>query len=139
MERAGVPGQCSGIVRKVHSFEEVDAVGEGCVLLFARSMQSNVRNTPTLFAALLRVKGIVAVNGPMMWMHHLAQVACECGVPVVQILPIDQVVDPLQRPADPETALSPASIARPLIPIDWCGMPILRELRRPDKKSAIDF
>ena len=99
MERAGVPGQCSGIVRKVHSFEEVDAVGEGCVLLFARSMQSNVRNTPTLFAALLRVKGIVAVNGPMMWMHHLAQVACECGVLVVQILPIDQVVDPLQRPA----------------------------------------
>jgi len=96
MER-GVPGQCSGIVRKVYSFEEVDAVGEGYVLLFARSMQSKARNTPTLFTALLRVKGIVAVNGPMMWMHHLAQAARECGVPAVQISPLDQVVDPLQR------------------------------------------
>ena len=71
--------------------------GEGGVLLFARSMQSKARNTPTLFTALLRVKGIVAVNGPMMWMHHLAQAARECGVPAVQISPLDQVVDPLQR------------------------------------------
>ena len=52
-------------------------------------MQPKAQNTPTLFAALLRVKGIVAVNGPMMWMHHLAQIARECGVPVVQISPED--------------------------------------------------
>ena len=66
-------------------------MGEGRVLLFARPMQPKAQNTPTLFAALLRVKGIVAVNGPMMWMHHLAQIARECGVPVVQISPQEMV------------------------------------------------
>ena len=87
--KGSVPGQCSGLVRKVNSLAEVEFAGEEHVLLFVQPVQPRAANTPALLSAMLRVRGIVAVQGPMMWMHHLAQIARECGVPIVQISPED--------------------------------------------------
>jgi hypothetical protein len=62
-----------------HSFREVLSI------LLTQPAQPNAAKTPLLFSVMLRVRGLVIVDGPMMWTHHLAQIARECGVPIVQI------------------------------------------------------
>ena len=82
-----MPGQCSGIAHKIHALEEADTAGEQHILLLTQPMQPNASKAPLLFSIMLRVRGMVIVDGPMMWMHHVAQIARECGIPIVQIVP----------------------------------------------------
>lgn len=82
-----VPGQCSGLAYKIHALEEADTAGEQHILLLTQPVQPNASKAPLLFSMMLRVRGMVIVDGPMMWMHHVAQIARECGVPIVQICP----------------------------------------------------
>jgi len=84
-----VAGKSSGTARKIDSLEEADIVDTKHVLLFAQPLQLTAPDTPTLFSLMLRVRGMVCLQGPMMWTHHIGQIARECGVPIVLISPED--------------------------------------------------
>ncbi|NKB72262.1 MAG: hypothetical protein GKR89_34725 [Candidatus Latescibacteria bacterium] len=87
--RGGVPGQAEGIAFKIESLDEADEADEEHILIFARPLQPSSATTPLLFSLTLRVRALVSPQGPMMWMHHIGQIARECGVPVVQVAPED--------------------------------------------------
>jgi phosphohistidine swiveling domain-containing protein len=83
-----VPGQNNGITRKIESIEEADAITDGHVVLFTKAMQLTGTYVMTLLSLMLRVRDVVIQHGPT-WMHHIGQIARECGVPIVQISPAD--------------------------------------------------
>ena len=84
-----VPGQNDGRARKIESLDESDTVGAEHVLLFAQPMQFMAGHTPILFSLTLRVRGMVCITSSFGLMYHLAQIARECGVPIVLISPED--------------------------------------------------
>ena len=84
-----VPGQNGGRARKIESLDESGTVGAEHVLLFAQPMQFMAGHTPVLFSLTLRVRGIVCLTSSFGLMYHLAQIARECGVPIVLISPED--------------------------------------------------
>ncbi len=83
--KRSVPGRCRGLAFKIDTLEQGDRAGHEHVLLLCRPLQPNAAKTPLLFSLMLRVQGLAIVEGPMMWMHHVAQIARECGVPIVQL------------------------------------------------------
>jgi hypothetical protein len=84
-----VAGKNSGIARKIESLGESDRVGAEHVLLFAKDMQFLAGHTPMLFSLTLRVRGMVCPSSSFGLMYHLAQIARECGVPIVLVSPAD--------------------------------------------------
>jgi len=82
-------GKNSGSARKIESLDESDTVGAEHVLLFAQPMQFMAGHTPTLFSLTLRVRGMICLSSSFGLMYHLAQIARECGVPIVLISPED--------------------------------------------------
>ena len=89
--RPGGPGRNQGIVRRIENLEEGDYAGEEDVVVIVNPIQSNTHEVPFLFSMMLRVRGIVVLDDPMMWMHHVGQIARECRVPIVLVAHSDIV------------------------------------------------
>lgn len=87
--KGAVPGKNSGRARRIYALDEADTVDAGEVVLFAESSQVFSGDTPTLLSLTLRASGMVCLEGPFGLMYHLAQVARECGVPIVLVSPTD--------------------------------------------------
>ena len=87
--KGAVPGQNSGRARRIYALDEADTIDAGDVVLFAQSPQVFAGDTPTLLSLTLRASGMVCLEGPFGLMYHLAQVARECGVPIVLVSPAD--------------------------------------------------
>jgi len=58
------------------------------VLVFTKTVQLTSVYVPSLLSLMLRIRGMVVQHGPS-WLHHIGQIARECGVPIVQIPPED--------------------------------------------------
>lgn len=86
--KGNVPGKNRGFVHKIASFDQADKVTDEQVLFFNKTMQLTSEYVTTLLSLMLRIRGLVVQLGPT-WMHHIGQIARECGVPVVQISPED--------------------------------------------------
>ena len=87
--KGAVPGKNSGRARRIDALDEADTIDAGEVVLFAQSPQVFAGDTPTLLSITLRASGMVCLEGPFGLMYHLAQVARECGVPIVLVSPAD--------------------------------------------------
>ena len=87
--KGAVPGKNSGRARRIDALDEADTIDAGDVVLFAESPQVFSGDTPTLLSLTLRASGMVCLEGPFGLMYHLAQVARECGVPIVLVSPAD--------------------------------------------------
>jgi len=87
--KGAVAGKNSGRARRIDALDEADTIDAGEVVLFAQSPQVFAGDTPTLLSITLRASGMVCLEGPFGLMYHLAQVARECGVPIVLVSPAD--------------------------------------------------
>ena len=58
------------------------------MLLFTKTVQLTSVYVSSLLSLMLRIRGMVVQHGPS-WLHHIGQIARECGVPIVQIDPED--------------------------------------------------
>jgi len=83
--KPGGPGRSQGIVRRIETMAEGDEAGEEDVVVIVKPIQSKTHEVPFLFSLMLRVRGLVVPDDPMMWMHHVGQIARECQVPIVRI------------------------------------------------------
>jgi phosphohistidine swiveling domain-containing protein len=83
-----VHGTGRGRARKIDSLEEAPTVSDGEVLLFATELNATSGYSPVLLSLMLRVCGMVTMKGRTNT-NHIAQIARECGVPIVQIAPED--------------------------------------------------
>lgn len=84
------PGRSTGIVRRIETLEEGDDVAcSGNVVVLVKPVQSTNWHVPLLFSMLLRVRGLIVPDAPRMWMNHISQIARECRVPVVRVVPSD--------------------------------------------------
>ena len=83
--KPGGPGRNQGIVRRIETLEEGDDAGEEHVVVIVEPIQSRASEVSSLFSLMLRVRGIVVPDHPMMWMHHVGQIARECRLPIVRI------------------------------------------------------
>jgi len=86
--RGCVSGQGSGITRKIESIDQAESVTDQHVLLFTKTVQLTSVYVSSLLSLMLRIRGMVVQHGPS-WLHHIGQIARECGVPIVQIDPED--------------------------------------------------
>ncbi len=101
--RPAGPGRTTGIVRRIETLEEGDDVaGSGDVVVLVKPIQSTNWHVPLLFSVLLRVRGLIVPDAPDMWMNHISQIARECGVPVVNVVPsiLEMFVDGCQVEVD---------------------------------------
>jgi len=90
------PGRSRGIIRRVESLGQGDDVGdEEDVVVLLNPEQSNNNHVPLLFSMLLRVRALVVPDAPGMWTGHMSQIARECRVPIVRVVPshLDQLVE----------------------------------------------
>lgn len=88
--KPGGPGRSTGIIRRIETLAEGDDCGgEEDVVVLVNPVQSNNNDVPLLFSLLLRVRGIVVPDHPMMWTGHMGQIARECRVPIVLVVPED--------------------------------------------------
>ena len=84
------PGRGRGTIRRVESLGQGDDVGgEADVVVLLNPEQSNNNHVPLLFSMLLRVRGLIVPDAHGMWTGHMSQIARECRVPVVRLLPQD--------------------------------------------------
>ncbi len=95
--RPAGPGRHKGVVRRIETLAEGDDVGgEEDVMVLLNAVQSNNNDVLLLFSMMLRVRGLVVPDAPgMMWTGHMSQIARECRVPIVQVVPsdLDRLVD----------------------------------------------
>lgn len=71
-------------------------------MVLVKPVQSNNNDVTLLFSMLLRVRGLVVPDDPMMWTAHIGQIARECRVPIVHVAPADleRLVDGLRIDVD---------------------------------------
>jgi phosphohistidine swiveling domain-containing protein len=96
-------GHSKGIVRRIETLAEGDDVGgEKDVVVLVKPVQSNNNDVPLLFSLLLRVRGLVVPDDPMMWTGHISQIARECRVPIVRVAlsDLERLVDGCQIDVD---------------------------------------
>lgn len=91
-----VPGEGLGVARKIESLDEADTVTDQHVLLFTKTVQPTGVYISILLSLMLRIRGMIVQHGPS-WLHHIGQIARECGVPIVQISPEDMACIPEGR------------------------------------------
>ncbi len=83
--KPGGPGRNHGIVRRIETLKEGDDASAEDVVVIVEPIQSRAAEVPFLFSLMLRVRGIVVLDHPMMWMHHVGQIARECRLPIVRV------------------------------------------------------
>ena len=86
--RGFTPWAGSGVACKINSLDDAHVVTDQHVLLFGRTVRPTSQHGPVLLSLTLRVRGIVVQQGDF-FMHHIGQIARECGVPIVDISPAD--------------------------------------------------
>lgn len=87
--RGHSPGQTQGIAHKIATLDESTTVTEQHILILTKTVQPTSQYSALLLALILRVQGIIVVQAGPTYTHHIAQIARECGVPVLEIAPGD--------------------------------------------------
>ena len=87
------PGRAEGIAHKIATLAEADTAANRHILFLTKTLQPTSQYCALLLSLILRVQGIVIVQFGSTYTHHIAQIARECGVPVLEIAPgdIDQI------------------------------------------------
>lgn len=87
--RGSSPGRAKGIAHKIETFDEAGAVTDQHVLVLTKPVTPTHQYTGMLLTLILRVRGIIIVQAGNTYTHHIAQIARECAVPVLEISPDD--------------------------------------------------
>lgn len=87
--RGHSPGQASGIAHKITTLSEAATATDQHILILTKTVQPTSQYSALLLALILRVQGIIVVQAGPTYTHHIAQIARECGVPVLEIAPSD--------------------------------------------------
>lgn len=82
-------GQARGIAHKIEALSESDTATAQHILILTKTIQPTSQYSALLLSLVLRVQGIVVVQAGHTYTHHIAQIARECGVPVLEISPDD--------------------------------------------------
>ena len=56
-------------------------------MVLLKPAQSNNNDVVLLFSMLLRVRGLIVPDTRGMWTGHISQIARECRVPIVKVMP----------------------------------------------------
>ncbi|MFN8493084.1 MAG: PEP/pyruvate-binding domain-containing protein [Caldilineaceae bacterium] len=93
--RGHSPGQAKGIAHKIATLDESSTVTDQHILILTQTIKPTSQYSALLLALILRVRGIIIVQAGETYTHHIAQIARECGVPVLEISPsaIDHIPD----------------------------------------------
>lgn len=96
------PGQAKGIAYKIATLDESTTVTDQHMLILTKTIKPTRQYTALLLALTLRVRGIIIVQDGGTYTHHIAQIARECGVPVLEIAPsdLDQIPDSAELTVD---------------------------------------
>ncbi|MCB0182689.1 MAG: hypothetical protein KDE31_00410, partial [Caldilineaceae bacterium] len=80
-------GRASGIAHKIETLGESDTTTDQHILILTKPIQPTSQYSALLLSLILRVQGIIVVQAGQTYTHHIAQIARECGVPVLEISP----------------------------------------------------
>ncbi|MBV7334552.1 hypothetical protein KFU94_41210 [Chloroflexi bacterium TSY] len=96
------PGRATGIAHKIETFDESDTVTDQHVLILTQPVTPTHQYTGMLLTLILRVRGIVIVQSGQTYTHHIAQIARECGVPVLEVSTsqLDHIPDNMELVVD---------------------------------------
>ncbi|MCB0125989.1 MAG: hypothetical protein KDE58_27220, partial [Caldilineaceae bacterium] len=87
--RGHSPGQVKGSAHKIETLSESDTATDQHILILTKPIQPTSQYSALLLSLILRVQGIIVVQAGQTYTHHIAQIARECGVPVLEIAPDD--------------------------------------------------
>ncbi|MBV7334548.1 hypothetical protein KFU94_41185 [Chloroflexi bacterium TSY] len=87
--RGHSPGQAQGVAHKIETLSESDTATDQHILILTKTAKPTSQYSALLLTLILRVQGIIVVQAGQTYTHHIAQIARECGVPVLEISPSD--------------------------------------------------
>lgn len=96
------PGRAKGIAHKIETLAESATVTDQHILILTKTVQPTNQYSALLLSLILRVQGVIVVQAGHTYTHHIAQIARECGVPVLEIAPsdLDQIPDSAELMVD---------------------------------------
>ena len=92
--RSLCPGSAKGIAKSIGTLDEVEAIADQHVPILAETVTPSSGDAPLLLSLMLRGQGMVVAQFGATWTHHIAQIARELGVPIIQISPADLAAIP---------------------------------------------
>ena len=100
--RGHSPGQAKGVAHKIATLSESDTATDQHILILTKTVKPTSSYSALLLTLILRVQGIIVVQSGQTYTHHIAQIARECGVPVLEISPsdIDHIPDNIELVVD---------------------------------------